>query len=120
MVRTDFLSASEIDVRQAGTLFPFRRTVQARHWPSPQPYFAPVSWNSSRRTSRRERSGSVESVCERPLMVSVKVEFMDAFPLFALNLVLTIAESATYISLALDGVVAQLVERLNGIQEVRG
>ena len=36
------------------------------------------------------------------------------------NLVLTMLESANYIVFALDGVVAQLVERLNGIQEVRG
>jgi hypothetical protein len=40
---TDFLSTSEIAVKQAATLLPLRRTVQARHWPSPQPYFAPVS-----------------------------------------------------------------------------
>ena len=33
---------------------------------------------------------------------------------------MTIAQTAPYISYALDGVVAQLVERLNGIQEVRG
>ena len=36
------------------------------------------------------------------------------------NFVLTMEESANYIVFALDGVVAQLVERLNGIQEVRG
>ena len=36
------------------------------------------------------------------------------------NFVLTIVAAATYILFALDGVVAQLVERLNGIQEVRG
>ena len=33
---------------------------------------------------------------------------------------MTISVGATYIGFALDGVVAQLVERLNGIQEVRG
>jgi hypothetical protein len=33
---------------------------------------------------------------------------------------LTISAAPTYIVFALDGVVAQLVERLNGIQEVRG
>ena len=36
------------------------------------------------------------------------------------NLVLTMSDTANYIRVALDGVVAQLVERLNGIQEVRG
>jgi hypothetical protein len=36
------------------------------------------------------------------------------------NLVLTISATPTYIASAVDGVVAQLVERLNGIQEVRG
>jgi hypothetical protein len=33
---------------------------------------------------------------------------------------LTTSSAVTYIVFALDGVVAQLVERLNGIQEVRG
>jgi hypothetical protein len=35
-------------------------------------------------------------------------------------LILTTSDATTYIVFALDGVVAQLVERLNGIQEVRG
>jgi hypothetical protein len=35
-------------------------------------------------------------------------------------MVLTILSSALHFSFAPDGVVAQLVERLNGIQEVRG
>src|SRR4051812_19247121 len=34
------------------------RTVQAAHWPSPQPYLVPVRSRSSRRTLRRVRSAS--------------------------------------------------------------
>ena len=44
------------DGRDAGShALPFNSTVQARHWPSPQPYLVPVSFSSSRRTSSKGR-----------------------------------------------------------------
>jgi hypothetical protein len=49
-------------------------TVQARHWPSPQPYFVPVSCKSSRSTSSNGRCGSVETVRDCPLTVKVILE----------------------------------------------
>src|SRR4051794_6533953 len=71
-----FLSASPTGVRQEATLFPLSKTVHARHWPSPQPYFAPVSWKSSRKTSSKGRSASVLTVRDLPLMVKEIVEFI--------------------------------------------
>ena len=60
--------------------------------------------------------------CIGPLCVSGRCCGQESTGKSALrwNLILTIADIAPYISFALDGVVAQLVERLNGIQEVRG
>ena len=54
-------------------LLPFIKTVQARHWPSPQPYLVPVSCKSSRRTSSNGRWGSVVTVRDLPLTVKVMV-----------------------------------------------
>src|SRR5688572_4755139 len=45
-------------------------TVQARHWPSPQPYFVPVNLRSSRITSSSGRSGSVSTTRSRPFTVN--------------------------------------------------
>src|SRR6185437_3138487 len=67
------LSASETAVVHDAMLFPFIRTVQARHWPSPQPYLAPVNCNSSRRTSSNGRCGSVITVRDFPFTVKVMV-----------------------------------------------
>src|ERR1035441_3256768 len=53
---------------------PLISTVQARHWPSPQPYFVPVSCRSSRSTSSSGRCGSVETVRDCPLTVNVIFE----------------------------------------------
>ena len=40
---------------------PSIRTVQAPHWPSPQPYLLPVNPKSSRSTQRSMRSGWTSS-----------------------------------------------------------
>src|SRR5664279_4600084 len=74
MVRRSFLSASPTGVTQEATLLPFNSTVQARHWPSPQPYLVPVSFKSSRKTSSKGRCGSVVTVRDCPLTVKVMVE----------------------------------------------
>ena len=52
---------------------PSSSTVQARHWPSPQPYLVPVSSRSSRSTSSSGRSGSVVTLLGWPLILSVRV-----------------------------------------------
>src|SRR5437868_9180480 len=71
MVTIDCLSTSLIDVVQEAILFPSTSTVQARHCPSPQPYFVPVRCKSSRNTSSNERSGSVVRVWDWPFTVKV-------------------------------------------------
>jgi hypothetical protein len=65
-----------VDVRQEGVGSSFSSTVQARHSPSPQPYFAPVRCRSSRRTSSRVRSGSTVNVCGFPFSLKVMVAAM--------------------------------------------
>ena len=74
MVRISCLSASPTGVTQEATLLPLSSTVQARHWPSPQPYLVPVSFRSSRRTSSKGRCGSVVTVRGCPLTVKAMVE----------------------------------------------
>src|SRR6188508_1632588 len=44
-------------------------TVQAPHWPSPQPYFAPVSPSRSRRTNSSDSSDPASTVCVVPFTV---------------------------------------------------
>src|ERR1051325_2184108 len=58
-------------------LLPFSNTVQARHWPSPQPYFVPVNSRSSRSTSSSGRSGSVATVRRLPLTVKWMVAVIE-------------------------------------------
>src|ERR1035441_9238680 len=70
------LSASEIGVTHEAEAFPLISTVQARHCPSPQPYFVPVSCKSSRSTSSNGRCGSEEKVRDCPLTVRVNLEFI--------------------------------------------
>src|SRR5882724_9755761 len=68
-----FPSASETGMRQEATLLPFMSTVQARHCPSPQPYFVPLNCRSSRNTSNNGRCGSVATVRDCPLTVKRKL-----------------------------------------------
>ena len=76
MVTIVCLSASARGVVHEATLLPFMRTEQARHWPSPQPYFGPVSPRSSRSTSSRGRSGSVVTVRAFPFTVNRTVAIL--------------------------------------------
>ncbi len=62
---------SPTEVMQEGVLSPSINTVQARHWPSPQPNFVPVNCKSSRNTSSKDRSGSVVTVCGLPFRVKL-------------------------------------------------
>ena len=49
---------------------PLNRTVQAPHWPSPQPYLVPIRPSSSRSAVRSGVSGSQWTVCRLPLISS--------------------------------------------------
>src|SRR5438132_2048512 len=71
MVTIFFPATSSIAVRHEKILRPFISTEHAPHRPSPQPYFAPVSANSSRSTSSRVRDGSVATVRSCPLRVNL-------------------------------------------------
>ena len=57
IVVTLFPSTLETGVRHDTVGESSINTVQARHWPSPQPYFVPVRPKSSRTTSSSGRSG---------------------------------------------------------------
>src|SRR5688572_30207788 len=71
MVVTLLPATSEMGVTHVTCGLPSISTVHARQAPSPQPYLAPVSCRSSRRTSSRGRPGG-ESVCRCwPLTVKV-------------------------------------------------
>src|SRR6185503_19319777 len=67
---------SSMVVWQAGVGLPSTNTVQARHWPSPQPYLAPVKPRSSRRISSNVRLESVETRCGFPLRVNCALVFI--------------------------------------------
>src|SRR5207249_4823477 len=59
-------SASAASQRHDLTRLPSIRTVQAPHWPRPQPFFEPVSRRCSRRASRSVVRGSSVSRCSAP------------------------------------------------------
>src|SRR4051812_11774817 len=67
MVVISFFDASEIIVMHDRVAFPSISTVQAPHWPSPQPYLVPVMSRSSRNTLSRLRSGSASILRRTPL-----------------------------------------------------
>ena len=62
-------AASATSVWQDLVAWPSRRTVQAPHSPSPQPYFVPVSWRRLRKTERRVSSAGALTGDFAPLMV---------------------------------------------------
>src|SRR5437867_10166547 len=59
-------------VRHERTGRPSTSTVQAPHWPSPQPYLVPVRSSSSRRTARRVVSGSTSTSLGWPLTIKAR------------------------------------------------
>src|SRR5436190_5445083 len=81
MVSTFLPRTSSMEVRQEGTGLPSISTVQARHWPSPQPNLVPVRPRSSRSTSRSERLASVETLRGLPLRLNSTVAFIPIHPL---------------------------------------
>src|ERR1700739_2153638 len=64
----DLPDTAETGVKQERSARPSSNTVQAPHWPSPQPYFVPVKSNCSRRTSNSLVSGSASTEKEFPLI----------------------------------------------------
>src|SRR5438552_679506 len=63
-------AAARSEVMQDRVATPSMSTVQAPHWPSPQPYLLPVRSRSSRRTLSRLRSGSASVLTLSPLIRS--------------------------------------------------
>src|SRR5712671_1074023 len=68
MVRMDFPATSLTESWQERRGVPFSRTVQAPHWPSPQPYFVPVRPSSSRRAKSKVVSGLETKIRPFPLI----------------------------------------------------
>jgi hypothetical protein len=66
------LAAAEIGVRQERTGCPFRWTVQAPHWPIPQPYLAALRSRMSRSTHSSGMSEGTSTVCEFPFTARAK------------------------------------------------
>src|SRR3984957_411595 len=66
------LAAADTGVWQLLTALPFRCTVQAPHWPMPQPNFVPFSFRTSRITHKRGISAGTSTVLDRPFTVSWK------------------------------------------------
>src|SRR6516225_3387459 len=61
----------ETRVWQEGTALPPTWTVQARHWPMPQPNLVPFRLRTSRSAHNRGVSGVTSTVCFFPLTVRV-------------------------------------------------
>ena len=71
MVVTLALESVEIGRRQENSALPLICTVQAPHWPTPQPYLVPVIFRCSRSTHSSGVSGCAVTVWRLPLTVSV-------------------------------------------------
>src|SRR5688572_3810695 len=70
MVATCRVPTVDTLVRQARVAVPFTRTVQAPHWPTPQPNLVPFILRTSRSTHSRGMSGGTSTVCVRPFTLS--------------------------------------------------
>src|SRR5687767_1795119 len=70
MVVTCRVPTVETLVRQARVAVPFNRTVQAPHWPTPQPNLVPFILSTSRSTHSRGMSAGTSTVCVRPFTLS--------------------------------------------------
>src|ERR1039457_510027 len=58
------LAAADTGVMQERVARPSSKTVQAPHWPSPQPYFVPVRSSRLRKMERRVSSaGALTLIC---------------------------------------------------------
>src|SRR3954465_2135934 len=67
MVMTSASCTDAIGVTHERRGRPFRCTVHAPHWATPQPYFVPVSLTSSRNTHSKGVSGSTSTLTFLPL-----------------------------------------------------
>src|SRR5208282_6728690 len=75
--------ATETGVWQLRTALPLRCTVQAPHWPIPQPYLVPFSFRTSRITHNRGISAGTSTVLDRPFTVSWKAMMAVSYLLSA-------------------------------------
>src|SRR5271166_5709697 len=66
-------AALETGVMQERTGCPPRCTVQAPHWPIPQPYFVPGRFSTSLSTHDSGVSAGTSTVCDRPFTVNLIV-----------------------------------------------
>lgn len=57
------------EVRQERVALPRTKTVQAPHWPSPQPYLVPVRPNRLRRTDSKDSPDAHSALCSAPLTI---------------------------------------------------
>src|SRR5690606_26518782 len=90
MVVIGTLAAAETGIRHDRMGWPPRWTVQAPHWPMPQPYLVPRSASTSRSTQRRGMSGGTSTVAGCPLTIRVKgIASTSATRLFLFRLLLS-------------------------------
>ena len=68
MVLISLPSATEAGRMQVLTALPSRCTVQAPQAATPQPYFVPVIWRTSRNTQSKGMAGSASIECSLPFM----------------------------------------------------
>src|SRR5215472_6207622 len=69
MVTMGLPAAAEKGVRHDRTALPSSSTVHAPHWPSPHPYFVPVSCSLSRRTQSSGSSEGALTCCSFPFTI---------------------------------------------------
>ena len=65
-------------VRQERVALPRTKTVQAPHWPSPQPYLVPVRPSRLRRTESKGSSDAHSVLCSAPFTIRVMDGMLDA------------------------------------------
>src|SRR5579871_71319 len=65
-------------VRQDRVALPRTKTVQAPHWPSPQPYLVPVRPRRLRRTESKDSPDAHSAFCSAPFTIRVMDGMLDA------------------------------------------
>src|SRR6478735_5674806 len=75
---TIFCPATEsAGVRQERVALPRSKTVQAPHWPSPQPYLVPVRPSRLRRTESKDSPGTHSVLCSTPFTIRMRDCMLD-------------------------------------------
>lgn len=95
MVKIFCPATESAGVRQERVALPRTKTVQAPHWPSPQPYLVPVRPSRLRRTESKDSPDAHSVLCSTPFTIRVMDGMLTAVNFIPIILTLAASPSAS-------------------------